>query len=250
LKLNYINQKSIQEKDSHNEVDELRQAQIKSIDCCGDTPLDKINFFLTNATDIDIIQYFCSGDSNLYFMNFYHNIIPVLQTIQEKMKEPKNKDTFLKAYQNLIKIYESVKIADLMNNSIFLDKNWDLLDYFDIFSVGAPSQIICNLNNQVSNSVPSSKLVKEFALSHHSPYNFMRQEQSMNKKMLNGDYVKIFDTDITNIYYNLKRFQNDNDEIVKKYSKSKKKPINPEEAKYVLDKTYLKIIDKIQELLA
>jgi DNA polymerase III delta prime subunit len=246
------------EKNEHQEADELRQTQIRNIDSCGETPLDKINFFLTHPTDLDIIRYFCSGDSNLYFMNFYYNIIPILQFIQEKMKEPKNKDTFLKAYRQLVRVYESIKNADLMNNSIFLDKNWELLDYFDIFSVGAPSHLIYNLNNLTNlnsaNSVNSANsanlLVKEFPLSHHSAYNFMRQEQSMNKKLINVDYVKTFDTDIANIYYNLRRFQNNNDEMIKKYSKLKKKPTSPGEAKYVLDKSYLKIIDKINELLS
>ena len=239
----------IEEYDPYKEEDEHNQTVIRDIDCCGDTPLDKINYFLTHTSDMDIIRYFCSGDSNLYFMNFYHNTISVLSTIQEKMKEPKNKDTFLKAYHNLIKVYNSIKIADLMNNSIFLDKNWELLDYFDIFSVSIPSQIINKINNQttVSGVLP---LVKEFALSHHSPYNFMRQEQSMNRKLLNSDYVKIFDTNITNIYYNLKRFQNSNDELIKKNSKGRKKPTNTDDSKYVIDKSYLKILDKINELLA
>lgn len=247
------------EQNEHRVADEFRQAQIKDIDSCGETPLDKINFFLTHPTDLDIIRYFCSGDSNLYFMNFYHNIIPVLQFIQEKMKEPKNKDTFLKVYQQLVRVYESVRNADLMNNSIFLDKNWDLLDYFDIFSVGAPAHYLYNINSNSSNSSNGSNnlsndqgsiVVKEFPLTHHSAYNFMRQEQSMNKKLINGDYIKTFETDIANIYYNLKRFQNNNDEMIKKYSRMKKKPSNPEEAKYVLDKSYLKIIDKINELLS
>ena len=82
------------EPDIHRLEDDNRQALIRTINDIGDTPLDKINYFLTHPTSLDIIRYFCSGDSNLYFMNFYNNIIPVLSSIQEKTKEPKNKDTY------------------------------------------------------------------------------------------------------------------------------------------------------------
>ena len=57
-------------------------------------------------------------------------------------------------------------------------------------------------------------MVSNFALMHHSQYNYMRQEQILYKKKLSLDYAKIFDTDITNIYYNLKRFQMSNDYIL------------------------------------
>lgn len=234
--------------DIHRKEDETRQAMIRSINDVGETPLDKINYFITNKTDLDIIRYFCSGDSNLYFMNFYNNIIPVLASIQEKTKEPKNKDTFLKAYKNLVKSYHSIKNADLMNNSIFIDKNWDLLDYFDLLSVAVPASII----NQVNNSGASIPIIREFKLSHHTQYNFMRQEQVGNKKLLNTDYITSFQSDIPSLYYDSKRFQNDNSELIKlssKSSRSKRKSDNPDEAKYILDKSYCKIIDKITELL-
>lgn len=184
-------------------------------------------------------------------MNFYHNVINVLQTIQDKLKEPKNKDNFLKNYKQLIKIYDSLKNADILNDPIFLNKNWELLDYFDIFSVGNPSQLIYNslIRTNENNISNDNKLVKEFNLTHHSPYNFMRQEQSINRKLMNADYFQVFDMDIVNMYYNLKRFQNANNDLIKKYSKMKKKAVSNEDAKYVIDKSYCKIIDKIDELL-
>ena len=239
------------EEDKNREEDRLKQAIIRDINNTGETPLDKINYFLTHKTDMEIIRYFCSGDSNLYFMNFYHNVINVLQTIQDKLKEPKNKDNFLKNYKQLIKIYDSLKNADILNDPIFLNKNWELLDYFDIFSVGNPSQLIYNslIRTNENNISNDNKLVKEFNLTHHSPYNFMRQEQSINRKLTNADYFQVFDMDIVNMYYNLKRFQNANNELIKKYSKMKKKAVSNEDAKYVIDKSYCKIIDKIDELL-
>jgi hypothetical protein len=189
-------------------------------------------------------------------MNFYNNVIPVLSKIQEKAKEPKNKDTYLKAYKNLAKIYESIRNADLMNNSIFIDKNWELLDYFDLFSVATPASIInqINTNNAITanSASASSPNIREFKLSHHTQYNFMRQEQVGNRKLLNTDFLTSFEGDITSLYYNLKRFQNDNQDLIKLSScsnKSKRKTDNPDEAKYILDKSYCKIMDKITELL-
>lgn len=235
------------EEDIHRKEDEARQALIRSINDMGETPLDKINYFLTNKTSLDIIRYFCSGDSNLYFMNFYNNIIPVLSSIQEKTKEPKNKDTFLKAYKTLIKSYYSVKNADLMNNSIFIDKNWELLDYFDLFSVATPASIINQVNNV---SAITGSYIKEFKLGHHTQYNFMRQEQVGNKKLLNTDYFTSFQSDIASVYYDLKRFKNNNQNLISSISsKSKRKTDNPDEAKYILDKSYCKIMDKITQLL-
>jgi len=231
--------------DIYRQEDNNRQALIRNINDVGDTPLDKINYFITNKTSLDIIRYFCSGDSNLYFMNFYNNIIPVLSCIQEKAKEVKNKDNFLKAYKNLIKSYHSIKNADLMNNSIFIDKNWDLLDYFDLFSVATPVNIINQTNSVCAN-------IREFKLTHHTQYNFMRQEQACNKKLLNTDYIVSFEGDIINAYYDIKRFQNDNYDLIKlaSTSKSRRKPEYADDAKYILDKSYCKIIDKINDLLS
>ena len=251
--------------DKYKLEDENNQALIKNINNMGETPLDKINYFLTHNTKLDIVRYFCSGDSNLYFMNFYNNIIPVLQAIQEKKKMEINKDTLLEGYKTLIKVYKSIKNADLLNNPIFITKYWELLDYFDCFSVGIPSKIIFqdNVKSLINNKDKDNKTgkeinidtnvkdlyVKEFNLGHHTQYNFMRQEQMLNKKLLNTDYSLTKDKNICNIYYNLKRFQNNNAEMVKKM-KNKKKNNNQEEMKYVIDKPYLKILDKINELLA
>ena len=181
-------------------------------------------------------------------MNFYNNVIPILSKIQEKTKEPKNKDTFLKAYKTLAKSYQSIKIADLMNNSIFIDKNWELLDYFDLFSVATPASIINNVNCAGAN-------IREFKISHHTQYNFMRQEQVGNKKLLNTDFLTSFEGDIASLYYDLKRFQNDNCDLIKVSSSggsnktTKRKADNPDAAKYIIDKSYCKFIDKITELL-
>jgi hypothetical protein len=183
-------------------------------------------------------------------MNFYNNIIPVLSSIQEKSKAPKNKETFLAAYKNLVRSYQSVRNADLMNNSIFIDKNWDLLDYFDLLSVAAPASIITDAN------LATGVNIREFRLSHHTQYNFMRQEQVANRKLINTDYLTTFEGDIACIYYDLKRFQNDSADIIRglglgsgsNSSKSKRK-MDVDDAKYILDKSYCKILDKIKELL-
>jgi len=233
---------------------------IKQINNLGDTPLDKINYFLTHNVDLDTIRYFCSGDSNLFFMNFYSNVISTVSAIQEK-QNLKTKDALLQSYKILGKIYNSVKNADSLNNTIFLDKNWDLLDYFDIFSVGIPSKIIYTENQKKQSSTTSDTttidnakkqdlFVKDFNLSHHTQYNYMRQEQAMNKKKIIVDYMKTFENDIGNIFYSLKRFQHNNADSIKKFgNKTRKKNIDPEESKFIIDKSYGKILEKIAELL-
>ena len=79
----------------------------------------------------------------------------------------------------------------------------------------------------------------------------MRQEQSINRKKLGIDYMKTLDKDIVNIYYNLKRFQNNNPDIQQKQNKPRKnrKSGNDNELKFQIDKSYLKILEKIDELL-
>ena len=143
----------------------------------------------------------------------------------------KNKDSLLLFYNLLYKLYDLLKEADLYNNSIFLEKKWELLEYFDIIGISIPLKIlhdqnISNSNNSSnsnssnssnSNNSSNSKykyIINDFQLSHHTQYNFMRQEQSMIKKKINIDYMQIFDIDLTNIYYNLKRFKHQNSEAI------------------------------------
>jgi DNA polymerase III delta prime subunit len=239
---------------------------IKKIEHIGDSPLDKINYFLVNNVNLDDIRYICSGDSNLYYMNFYTNIILIISAIQIKNGKVKTKEDLLFYYNLLSKIYNYVRDADLMNNSIFFVKNWDLIEYFDCLGIAIPLKIL-NDKNKMDNIVVSqntiSKLKKskienvdkyyvgEFPLSHHTLYNFMRQEQSLYKKKINIDYMKTHESDIVNIYYNLKRFQNNNKDTIElinsKYKK--KKPVNNDDCKYLIDKQYIKLLDKIDELL-
>ena len=221
---------------------------IKKISKNCETPLDKINYFLSNKTRIDDVCYMCSVDSNLYYMNLYINIIPIIAMIQNK-SGIQSKDSLLKNYKLLYKLYNLIKTADLLNNSIFLDKNWELLDYFDMFGFAIPLKILYEYN--ISNS--AKLIIPEFNLCHHTQYNFMRQEQSMIKKKLNIDYIKTHNIDLTNIYYNIKRFSikyKKEIEISNARSKKKKTTATIEESKFQIDKSYLKIIDKINELLA
>lgn len=243
---------------------------MREINNCGDTPLDKINYFLTNKINLDIVRYFCSGDSNLFFMNFYNNSIGIISNIQEKKintntKSKDVKEGMLKDYKLLNKVYNSIRDADLLNNAIFLDKKWELLDYFDIFSVGIPCITLYKNNLQNKNILPEQKLdmnkplekkkeliVKDFNLGHHTQYNYMRQEQALNRKKIIVDYMKTNENDYSNIYYNLKRFQNINCNMIKKSNSNKntkRKNLDNEDGKYIIDKSYMKILDKINELL-
>ena len=220
---------------------------IKKISKTCETPLDKINYFLTNKTRFEDICYMCSVDSNLYYMNLYINIIPIIGIIQNKSRI-KTKDSLLKNYKLLYNLYNLIKTADLLNNSIFIDKNWELLDYFDMFGFATPLKILYEYN--ISNS--ANLIIPEFNLCHHTQYNFMRQEQSMIKKKLNIDYIKTHNIDLTNIYYNIKRFSikyKKEIEISNARSKKKKTTATIEESRFQINKSYLKIIDKINELL-
>jgi excinuclease UvrABC helicase subunit UvrB len=81
----------------------------------------------------------------------------------------------------------------------------------------------------------------------------MRQEQSIIRKKINLDYNKTHNIDLINIYYNIKRFMNknnDNINISNSRSKKKKSVSSTEDNKYHIDKLYIKIVNKIDELLS
>ena len=231
---------------------------IKQIYNVCDTPLEKINYFLTHNTDFENIRHICSDDSNLYYMNFYINIINIINSIQIK-EGLKTKDSILSYYNLLYNIYYLIKTADLLNNTIFLDKNWEMLDYFDTIGLALPLNILHKKNtknnkenNKENNNNNNTHLIQVFQLTHHTQYNFMRQEQALIRKKLNIDYCKIHDIDLINLYYNLKRFKHINkDAIIISESRSKKKKSlsTKENNKFQIDKTYLKIVDKLDELL-
>jgi len=223
---------------------------IKKISNSCETPIDKINFFLTNNTHVEDICYMCSSDSNLYYMNFYINVITIISEIQNNYGLIKTKKNLLNFFIILSKIYNLLKEADLLNNSIFIDKKWELLEYFDEIGVALPINII---NNFIINNVLTNNIIRDYKLIHHTQYNFMRQEQSIIKKKLHIDYIITYDNDITNIYYNIKKFKiKYKTEILESElrSKKKKKTSSIEESKYIIDRTYKKIIDKIDELLS
>lgn len=248
IKLDDTSDKILQDTIIYYEENNTHFNIINKISKQCEIPLDKINYFLTNKTHIEDICYMCSVDSNLYYMNLYINIIPIICKIQD-IYYLKTKANLLLNYKLLHNIYNLLKRADLLNNTIFLDKNWDLLDYFDIFGFAIPLKLLYEHN--ISNSL--KLIVPEFNLCHHTQYNFMRQEQSMIKKKLNIDYIKTHNIDLTNIYYNIKRFMiKYKNEINISNSRKKKKKINAtiEDSKYNIDKSYIKIIDKIDELLA
>jgi len=232
---------------NYYEEDDLHFEIITKISKNYETPLDKIKFFLTNKIRYEDICYICSNDSNLYYMNFYINVIQIIFAIQNK-NGIKTKDSLLEYYNFLFKIYKLLKDADLFNNSIFLDKKWDLLEYFDTIGFALPLKLLHD-KNIINNS---NYIIPEFNLFHHTQYNFMRQEQSIIKKKLNIDFIKTHNIDIFNIYYNIKKFMfKYKNEINLSNSKNKKKKnlSNIEEHKYHIDKLYIKITDKINELL-
>ena len=242
---NPIQNPIIQNQINYYEDDISHYKTINKISKICETPLEKINYFLTNKIRYEDISYMCSDDSNLYYMNFYINVIQIIFTIQTK-NGLKNKDTLLNYYNLLCKIYKLLKDADLLNNSIFLDKNWELLEYFDTIGFALPLKILHDIN-----ILDNSKyMIPEFNLYHHTQYNFMRQEQSMIKKKLNIDYTKTHNIDIVNIYFNIRRFMFKNEDNINKSKKKKTSKTNLDINKFYIDKLYIKINDKINELLA
>ena len=225
-------------------------AILKKISHTCETPVEKINYFLTNKLDMEDIRYICSDDSNLYFMNLYINIILVLSTIQNKLGV-KTKSSFCDYYKSLSNIYKNLIMADMMNDTIFLNKNFDLLDLFGLVGLAMPIKILTDKNKIIKNN-KIQWVINKFDISHHTQYNFMRQEQFAIKKKINMDYINTLESDVLNIYYNLSKFKKLNNEQIKiceARNKKKKTNIASPENKYYIDKTYLKMIDKIGELL-
>ena len=228
---------------------------IKKINNDCETPLEKINYILTNITKIEDIETICSEDANIYYMNLYVNIIPIIYELQLK-KNNTSKEYLLLYYKKLYNIYELLKTADLLNNKIFIDKQWDLLEYFECIGIALPLQILHNMNiknitNKNSQTL-NKYLIPKFNIQHHSQYNFMRQEQSLIRKKINTDYTLSFETDLFSIYYYIKRFKHINkDEIDKTIALKKKKKtlIDNTNQKYLINRLYDRIVDKIDELL-
>ena len=287
---------------------------IKQINNIGNSALDKINFFITHYVSLDTLRFICSGDSIIFFMNFYYNIISIIYKIQDK--QPSNtkntRNSLLQYYKILYTIYNIISSADCINNKIFIDRHWDLSVYFDIFSIAIPTKILYTLNikqhtyknndkltNKAIEITPQTKkpiikkkihtsiipnvidvleinkqcntniYVKDFVLSHHSEYNYMRQEQCAHKKHINIDYMHTYENNITNIYYNIKRFQhinsvnsvnsvsNNKSNNKSNNNRNRKKTTTDsqntntniiDKNKYVISKTYVKIVNKIDEL--
>jgi DNA polymerase III delta prime subunit len=224
---------------------------IKIINNICETPLEKINYILTNNTKIEDIQYICSEDANIYYMNLYINIIPIIYELQLK-KTNITKEHLLLYYKKLYTIYELLKTADLLNNKIFIDKKWELLDYFECIGIAIPLQILHNTNVKNILNKTNKYLISRFNIQHHSQYNFMRQEQSLIRKKINTDYTLSFESNLFSIYYHFKRFKHINKKEIENMNNSKKKKslIDKNNEKFIINRLYDKIIEKIDILLA
>jgi replication factor C subunit 1 len=232
--------------DHYEDSKDYSQA-IKLISNLGDSPLDKINHFLTNDIGLDDIRYICSGDSNLFYLNNYFNIIHVLSSIQSKKNNNKTKDQLISSLKELVNVYNIMCEGDEINNSIYTNKNWEALDQFDMSGTAIPIKLMSNIN--IKSKLPSGVYncwMTKFNLQHHTPYNFMRQEQTANTKMIYNDYIKTKELDLTNIYYSMKTFELLNkNKMSMKQGTRKQMQLNM----YNLDKNYLKIIEKMKFVL-
>ena len=226
---------------------------IKKINNICETPLEKINYILTNVIKIEDIESICSEDANIYYMNLYINIIPIIHELQLK-KNNISKENLLLYYKKLYTIYELLKTADLLNNKIFIDKQWELLDYFQCIGIAMPLQILHTMNiKNITNTQTIKYVNSRFNIQHHSQYNFMRQEQSLIRKKINTDYNLSFETDLFSIYYHIKRFKHNNKTQIENAilnKKKKKSSINAIDQKYLINRLYDKIIEKIDDLLS
>ena len=236
--------------DDNNEInDDKNNNLIKHINHSCITPLDKINYILTNPTTIEVINSICSEDAGIYFMNLYINTIPIIYDLQVKTHSHKSKEDLICYYKKIYTICELLKNADLLNNKIFIDKHWELLDYFQTIGIVQPLQLLHNMNIKTIST--NKYLFSNFTLQHHSQYNFMRQEQSIIRKKINTDYTLSFECDLFSIYYYIKRFKYNNNKHIDNVNliKKKRKTIDNSDSKYVIHRFYSKIIEKIDELL-
>ena len=171
---------------------------------------------------------------------------------KKKNKDKKTKDALLLEYKKLYTIYELLKHADLLNNKIFIEKKWELIDYFQYIGVSKPLHILHNLNLKTNSLLSSNYLLSKFQIKHHSQYNFMRQEQTIIRKKINTDYNLSYESDLFSIYYYIKRFIYNNKNIIETTlinKKKKKTLIDITSQKYIINRLYYKIIEKLDELL-
>jgi len=236
---------------SHYDDSEDYTMAIRLATNLGDSPLDKINHFLTHDTQLCDIKYICSGDSNLFYLNIYFNVISIMNTIQHKKNETRTKEHLQIHLHQCCKIYNLLSIADALNDLIYTDKNWELLNLFEYIGLALPVKEMSNLN--IKQKMPSGSYITHvptFYIQHHTQYNYMRQEQALNDKMIISDSAKTYDIDPINIYYKLKIF-----EIENKAKTSKPTSLKAATRKhmsqnpYNIDKSYLKILEKIDSLL-
>ena len=250
------------------------------------TPLEKINYFITHKLPLELLTHISSGDTTLFFLNFYTNIISIIYEIQHKqpyknksLYTKKHTDYLLNYYNILYKIYNYISLADIINNKIYINKQWELLQYVDMFSIAIPTTLLYNINikqnntkhqsntntntnnnKQIINTIRHPQLIiNNFDLCHHSQYNSMTCEHAIIKKKLNIDYMKTFEKNITNIYYNIKRFQYTHIiQNIQNINTDNKNcnihhpihmQLNTISPYSIIDKTYIKILSKIDELL-
>ena len=233
--------------DKQEETIEDNTKIIKIINHTCITPLEKINYILTNPLAIQVIDSICSEDASIYFMNLYINIIPIIYELQVKTNSNKTKEDLLLYYKKIYTIYELLKQGDLLNNKIFIDKHWELLDYFQTIGIVLPLQLLYTMN--IKNLSTNKYLLSKFTLQHHSQYNFMRQEQSIIRNKINTDYILSFESDLFSIYYYIKRFKYSNNKNIETINSIKKKRKTIDNSKYLIHRFYCKIIEKIDELL-
>jgi len=250
-----INNKISSLKLNNYEDEDAFFTMIKKINNECETPLEKINYILTNYTKLQDIETISNEDANIYYMNFYINVIPIIYELQLKKKNNVSKEDLLFYYKKLISIYDLLKSADLMNNKIFIDKEWECLEYFECIGIALPLQLLYNMNIKHSKIIHTlnNYYVPKFMIQHHSQYNFMRQEQTLIRKKINTDYTLSFETDLFSIYYYIKRFKHNNKEDIEKtllLKKKRKTGSDTMNQKYLINRLYERIIDKIDELLS
>jgi hypothetical protein len=247
------NNETIKVDNNENDDDTINKVynsiSLKTINNTCLTPLEKINYILTNSVETNVIETICSEDANIYYMNLYINVIPIIYDLQMKTTN-KSKSQLLIYYKKLYTIYELLKTADVLNQKIFIDKHWELLDYFQSIGIVEPLQLLHTMN--IKNISLNKYLISNFKLIHHSQYNFMRQEQTIIRKKINTDYTLSFENDLFSIYYYIKRFKHNNNETIEKilsYKKKRKTLIDNTQQKYIIHRFYNKLVEKIDELL-
>jgi len=180
-------------------------------DDIGDNIVSKINYFITQNKNDEIIFKNLQADTIQYYLNIYTNyyvIINKLLDVNHKYEKIKNLDSL--KFKYLAIHIDNILNVDKYQNNIFKNQDWELQQY--ITYIGTYYQIKeykylfekLELKNKEKEFFNKSKTDNYLDLKFHTEYNYMRQEELSVMDTMNDNCNNKSENDIINIYYKLK----------------------------------------------